>query len=300
MNITISIIVPTLHRKTSVLRLLGSLSSELDKKTTEIIIVEQGDNNESTYRKFVANEALSIRYFFLDDHNTAKAKNLGAKHAVGKYYIFYDDDVAVHKDAIKNMINNFQDSHVGAVGGRVITPGQQIEPNRSDVGRLSSWGAFSDGFSSNIRQNIDTLIGCNMGFRADVFRSIQGFDEQFTGAIREDSDLSLRVKRLGYNVIFDPSAVVTHLREPTGGGRKSEGRLAWNFHFFSNETYFFLKHCRKVYFPLFLVMKTEWALRCMFGFGREVSLRSMITPAAGIIDGIQKYRNLQKSYAYWR
>ena len=280
MKPTISIIIPTLHRKGSLLRLLATIPKSTD---TEIIVVEQGDNN----RRYFS----GVRYYFLADHNTAKAKNIGAAHALGKYYIFYDDDVVLHKNAIQHMVKNFQDKTIGAVGGRVITPGQTIEPNRRDVGRLSPWGSFSDGFSSTIRQKTETLIGCNMAFRADIFKQLHGFDEQFTGAIREDSDLSLRVKNLGYRVVFDPTSVVTHMRELTGGGRKSEGRIAWYYHFFSNETYFFLKHCKKIYFPLFLINHLEWALRCMFGFGREVSVKSVITPIKGIISGIRKYRN---------
>lgn len=290
----ISIIIPTLHRKNSLLRLLDSLLKEFKRKSFEVIIVEQGENNGGVYKAFAKKNGLTLKYLFFDERNTAKAKNAGAAQAGGEYFLFYDDDVVLHKGAVENLMKNFQDKKVGAAGGRVLTPGQTIEPNRTDVGRLTPWGTFSGGFSSTVRQDISTLIGCHMAFRADVFRGLGGFDGRYTGAIREDSDLSLRVKAAGYRAVFDPTAVVTHLREQSGGGRKSEGRIAWYYNFFSNETYFFLKHCKKLFFPIFLALHTEWALRCMFGFGREVSMRSITTPFAGIMDGIRKYYDYRR------
>ena len=117
-------------------------------------------------------------------------------------------------------------------------------------------------------------------------------DEQFTGnAIRLESDLSLRAKKLGYKILFEPTAVVIHHRAPTGGARKSEGRLQWYLDYFSNETYFYLKHRPKILVIVFWITKLNWVIRCMFGIGREVSFRSFYTPFAGMIDGVRKYRS---------
>jgi hypothetical protein len=44
--------------------------------------------------------------------------------------------------------------------------------------------------------------------------------------------------------------------------------------------------------PIFWMTKVEWAMRCMFGFGRDVSMRSISTPFAGMVDGVRKYRSL--------
>ena len=290
----ISIIIPTLHRKVSMLRLLASVAKQ-DAKA-DIVVVEQGYNNGKAYKTFAQKHRLQVSYVHFIGKNSAKARNLGAKQTKGTILVFYDDDVVLESYALENIVRNFEDPTIGCVCGRVLTPGQPVEKNRIDVGRISPWSTFSDGFSSAIRQDIVAAIGCNMAVRKDRFEKVRGFDEQFDGAFREDSDLSLRVEKLGNRVIFDPSAIVTHIREQKGGGRKSEGRIEWYFTFFSNETYFFLKHKNLYWFPVFLATRIEWMLRCMFGFGREVSMRSILTPLAGIMDGVRKYRN----YDYWR
>jgi GT2 family glycosyltransferase len=283
-----SIIIPTYHRKESLLRLLDSFNNQITDKE-EIIIVEQGENNGIEFRKRAKTLRFRLIYLFEKQVGTSRAKNIGAKQARGSYFVFFDDDVIVKKDCIACLIRNLSDKSIGIVGGRVLTPGQKIEENRDDVGRISLLTQFSDGFSSKIKQEADTIIGCNMAIRRDVFSTVNGFDSHFIGAFREESDLCLRVKKSGYKVLFEPEAIVTHMREPKGGARKTEGRLDWYVMFFSNETYFFLKHRPIVLLPVFLFTRLSYILRCMFGFGREVSIRSILTPWKGIWDGVDKF-----------
>jgi len=284
-----SIIIPTYHRKESLIRLLESIQAQ-NEKNIEVIVVEQGDNNGEIYRKIAKEHSIPFTYIFQKTISTSKAKNKGATRSKGKYHIFYDDDVVLQKGAIENITKNFSDSTVGGVAGRVVDKGRNDEARRTDVGRISVFGSFSDGFSSKIRQDVDTVIGCNAAWRKSVFDEVKGFDEKFTGnAMREESDLSLRIKKLGYRIVFDPTATVIHLREPHGGARKTDDRFYWYFHFFSNETYFFLKHRHGILLPVFLLTRLSYILRCMFGFGREVSVRSITTPWKGIINGITKY-----------
>jgi GT2 family glycosyltransferase len=279
------IVIPTFHRKTNLLQLLNSLKHDSSK----ITIVEQGGNNRQDYKKYITN------YIFIRKPSTPHALNVGVYKAQEEFVLFLDDDVTVNKYLIKYHLDNFLDNKVAATVGRIITDGQKIEPDRNDVGRINSIGIISDGFSSTIKQEVDTVIGANTCWRKKVIDELGGFDERFTGnAIRFESDMSLRAKKMGYKIIFEPKAVVYHHRAETGGARKSEGRIQWYFDFFSNETYFFLKHFNNLLLPIFLATKLAWALRCMFGFGREVSVRSMTTPVTGIIDGIKKYYDYRR------
>lgn len=296
MKSSVSIIIPTYKRKESVLRLLKSLVRE-KVKPLEVVIVEQAENNKDSYSKIARKYQISLRYFFLSNPSTPKAMNTGVKVANGKFILFLDDDVVVQNEILQAHINNFRDPMVAATVGRSITRGQRVQRNRKDTGRITWLGHFTDGFSSKIRQYVDTVIGCNSCWRKDIYIALGGIDEQFTGnAMRLESDFSLRAKQRGYKIIFEPSALVKHYRAETGGARKTEGRLQWYFDFFSNEVYFFLKHRFWLILPIFLLTKTEWAIRCMFGFGREVSIRSIITPFAGVLNGIGKYRVYLHTY----
>lgn len=287
----ISVVIPTLNRKNSLHRLIESIVKYYDKSLLEIIIVEQGQNNKKDYYSLFKRSAIAYKYIYTSTKSTSKAKNLGVKYSSRDFILFLDDDVVITRGLINAHLKNYKNISIAAVCGRSITSGQQIESNRSDTGRISYLGSFSDGYSSSIRQEIDTVIGCNASWRREIFNEIGGFDEQYTGnAMREESDLSLRAKKIGYKIIFDPRALVYHMREPVGGSRKTEGRLQWYFDYFSNEVYFFLKHRPAIFLPIYMARKIEWAIRCMFGFGREVSFWSIVTPIRGIINGIHKYK----------
>jgi len=280
----VSIIIPTYKRKESLLRLLRSLATETGQYL-EIIVVVQG--------KKIYKLPQNVKVCYLKRPNMTHARNVGAWRARGKFILYLDDDVIVRKGLIKNHIKNFRDAIVAATTGRVITSGQPVEIENRRVGRVGLLGGVSGGFSSSIRQKVDTVIGCNMCWRRETYFILGGTDERFTGnALREETDLSLRAKAVGYEIIFEPTAVLEHHRAETGGARKSEGRLQWYFDYFSNETYFFLKRRMHFLLPIFWLTKIEWAMRCMFGFGREVSIRSISTPFAGMVDGVRKYRSL--------
>ena len=291
MRLLISLIIPTYKRNRSLRNLLQSLKV-VKNDIFEIIIVSQGKNK-------LKNLGMKVKIIYLSRPSTSHAMNVGANIASGNILLFLDDDVTVCKELISNHRRNFLDPKIGSTCGRVITDGQMVEPNRTDTGRITLLGKVKDGFSSTIRQEVDTVIGCNTCWRKSLYQELGGMDEQFTGnCIRLESDLSLRAKKVGYKIVFEPTAIVEHHRAKTGGARKSEGRLKWYFDYFSNETYFFLKHRSHIFLPICWLTKSEWALKCIFGFGREVSFQSFCTPFAGMVDGVRKYRTFLYNYDY--
>lgn len=293
MGSNISIIIPTYKRKKYVIALLESLKGKVPKGI-EVLIVEQTQNNKTAFSCVAKKSHVSLKYFFLKKPSMTHARNIGIKNAKGEIVFFLDDDCLL-KTKISSFINNFTNKKIVAVAGRSLAEGQKIESDRNNTGSISFFGSFSDGYSSKIPQYIDTVIGCNMAWRKDILQQLGGFDEQFTGnALREESDMSLRAKKNGYKVVFNPEVEVLHVRAESGGARKTEGRLQWYFDFFSNETYFFLKHRPWWTVPFIMTTRWEWAVRCMFGFGREVSIRSITIPLKGFLDGIRKY-NIYKN-----
>lgn len=284
-----SIIIPSYKRKNHLITLLESINAHI-KDDTEVIVVEQGEDNGKDFKKIARELGIPFTYVFLEKPSTPKAKNIGVKKARGEYVLFFDDDVIL-KTSLSAFLDDFKDTSVAGVTGRSLTPGQKVEINANNTGRISLLGKFTDNFSSMLPQKIDTVIGCNAVWRKAIFLELGGFDEQFSGnAMREESDLSLRAKEHGYTILFDPRVEVFHVRAESGGARKTEGRMQWYFDFFSNEAYFFLKHRLLFLVPIILLTRIEWILRCMLGFGREVSIRSFATPFLGYIDGYKKFR----------
>lgn len=290
---TYSLCIPTFKRPDDVVRLLRELSFQ-SYKPQHIFIIEQGENNKNRIEQAAKKYALPIVYRFLPVPSLTKARNVGISLCKSEILLFCDDDISPSKQWAEELCRGLVQTGADAITGRTVTTGQIQEPHCTKTGRFTCLGSVTGGYSSAIAQDIDSVLGCNCGFRTQIFGQVGVFDEQFTGnALREESDMSRRIRNIGGIVAFWPNAEALHLRAKQGGARKTEGRMFWYFHFFSNETYFFLKHFPHILFPLFLASKTEWILRCAFGFGREVSIASFLMPLRGILDGKRKYNSMQ-------
>jgi GT2 family glycosyltransferase len=67
----------------------------------------------------------------------------------------------------------------------------------------------SEGFAH--RQEVEAVIGCCVLFRAEALRAVGLFDEDFF-AYHEDIDWSLRARRAGWTLLYEPYARVFHAR----------------------------------------------------------------------------------------
>jgi GT2 family glycosyltransferase len=72
---------------------------------------------------------------------------------------------------------------------------------------------------------VDHGIGANMSFRRSVIARLGGFRDDYPGtAMREDTDMFVRIKRIGGVAVFAPDAVVDHLPAPHVHGRRFDTR----------------------------------------------------------------------------
>ena len=61
---------------------------------------------------------------------------------------------------------------------------------------------------------LQAFCGCSVLFRKDLFLSLGGFDSRFF-MYYEDADLSWRIRRAGYSIVYEPKAVVRHIHAGT-------------------------------------------------------------------------------------
>ena len=287
MDKLVSVIIPTYNRGAPLVRTLKSLLKQ-EKANFEILVVDQSEKGFDSKKKFLRDHP-EIRYFKISPPNAAAAKNFGVTKAKGKIILFVDDDIEAKEALIAYHLSNYADKKIIGVAGRVVTPGEKEEVARLGIGKIWSWGYVSGGFSSKLKQKVMAVYGCNASWRKEIFLKVGGFDEGFVGnALREETDLSLRAGQWG-KIVFEPEAAVIHCRAKSGGGRK-DNRLTWYRDYFNNETLFMLKQVKWFWWWLFWLIRWQYFIRCLFGFGREVSWRSMLTTWQGIIRGIKNYQ----------
>jgi GT2 family glycosyltransferase len=109
---------------------------------------------------------------------------------------------------MEEMTGPFQDTDVIAVKGAYKTSQRSLTARFAQV-------EFEERFKILRKaSSIDMVDTYSAAFRKDVFWKIGGFDESFPVANNEDTDLSYKLSKLGYRMVFNPEAIVYHLNHP--------------------------------------------------------------------------------------
>lgn len=281
---TVSVVIATLNRHQTLRRTLPALFKQEDW-FDEVIIVDQTDEIPSWFKKFLARFP-KVRFERFSIKRLTSARNYGAKLAQGEIIVFVDDDSLVLPGFFKAHLKSYKDPEVGGVTGREIL---QEDPSFSTSGKgqtITEKGEIIPNTTSKDRGEVDSLWGANMSLRRRLLEKIGGFDEDIL-LIRDESDVSLRLKLLGYKIIYEPKAKIIHLQEKKGGTRFDK-RMDWYFKFFHDEIYFQLKYFSFRYLWHFFWRKLRPILACMFYYGKGHP-RALLTPFKAFWAGYKTY-----------
>ncbi len=290
--IKLSIVIVTYNRRNDLEECLNSLLN-LSEPPSEIIVVDS-NSNDGTHELV---KRYPVEFVNIMERSMVKARNVGLQHAKGDVVAYIDDDVVVSKEWAKYILKPYENETVGGVGGRVVPSGHQettisLPEKYRAIGKL-----FDNGFILNNydipTQNpteVDTLIGCNMSFRRELLLKIGGFDENFMGScFRDDTDVSTRVKKLKYRLIYHPKAVVWHKYKGKAVDRK------WFYWYAYNHFYFCFKNLQPVS-PWKFVRLLRGAFLPPLTYVRKANIKFRPDPSAffyvvlGILDAGRTYK----------
>lgn len=180
------------------------------------------------------------------NHGFAKANNILARRAQGKYLLLLNPDAILHHGAIDALLllaDRRPDA--GIVGGRTLRPDGTLDPG-SCWGFQTLWSlaCFASGLSRTFKhsrlldpeslghwrrdtvRHVDIVTGCLLLTLASTWRQLGGFDEAFW-MYGEDQDLAIRAHHAGFRPMITPGAVATHVvGASSASGRKNVMVLA--------------------------------------------------------------------------
>lgn len=199
MQIKISVIVPT-HKRPQLLKncLLNLCDQTFDSKEYEIITVSDGPDEETAIMvsEFEERQTKNIRFLSLPvKKGPAAARNAGWQSAKGILIAFTDDDCLPDKAWLENIWKHYNDESEIAFTGKVIVPVSQ-QPTDFE---LNTKGLETGNF-----------VTANCVCTKATLAIIGGFDEDFTAAWREDSDLEFKLIQREVPIIKLHDAVVVH------------------------------------------------------------------------------------------
>jgi GT2 family glycosyltransferase len=202
MKLQVSVVVPTHGRPELLGRCLAALAAQtLQRRAYEIVVVADGRDERT--RAAVEASGCGARYVELPQRRgPAAARNAGWRAAAADVVAFTDDDTEPAPDWLAAGLAALA-AGCDAVAGRVVMP----------IGR-----APTDYERDSARLADAEFVTANCFVRTAMLRAVGGFDERFTLAWREDSDLQFELLARGAVVRRAPRAVVVHPVRPAPWG----------------------------------------------------------------------------------
>lgn len=199
--VDVSVVVPTCGRPELLNRCLDALTRQtIDPVRYEIIVVDDAPNAATRdavqgWAARMAARGLLIHYLpSSGPHGPAAARNKGWHAARARIVAFTDDDTTPDPRWLSVGLDAFRNG-AEAVWGRIVMPlnGTPTDYERDAKGLETA-----------------EFVTANCLCRKSVLEQLNGFDERFRLAWREDADFYFRLLRNGVNVRHVPEALVIH------------------------------------------------------------------------------------------
>jgi len=188
----VSIIIPTFNEEKNIERLLLSIKEQSYKKI-EVIVVDDGSCDNTKLKVKNAKLGRELRFFEREHAERSVQRNFGAKKAKGKYLIFLDADMELHKGLIASIVKKMKSGRYGAL----------IIPERTAG---ESFLARVRRFERDMYRG-DATVEVARAFPKKIFKEFGGYDENLTGA--EDYDLPYRISK-SHKVGWSGSYLIHH------------------------------------------------------------------------------------------
>ena len=240
----LSVIIVNYNARLLIEQCIISVKKALHTIPGEIIVV---DNHSTDGSKEYLQTLTGIKLVFNGENiGFAKACNQGFKTSTGKFVLFLNPDTIVPATALSACIAFFEShTEAGAIGvrmmdgnGRFLKESKRGYPSPS-VSFYKLFGlsaifprskTFAKYYQGHLHEkdisNVEVLSGAFMMIRAEVFKKVNGFDEDFF-MYGEDIDLSLRINKAGYKNYYLGNIGVTHFK---GGSTTYNSQYVQDFY----------------------------------------------------------------------
>jgi len=252
---SISVIIVSWNARDYLAKCLSSLSATGGSLIQEIIVVDNASTDGSP--AMVAQCFPDARLVCAGENlGFARANNLGATFASGRYLALVNSDVVVHPDCLQRLTELLEsDPSVGLAGPRVFGRDQKLQITRSQfptvwntachflgLDRIFPGRRFFAGFDGRPedhehRADAEVLSGCFWLIRRRAFDLIGGLDERFF-FYAEDVDWCKRCKDAGWKAVYLPEATATHF----GGGSSANAPVRYSIQMLRANLAYWEKH----------------------------------------------------------
>ncbi len=187
MTSEVSVIIPVFNRRAMVTEAIASVLAQREVRF-ELIVINDGstDGTGTAVEQALEDSTRPVRVIETENRGAAAARNLGADAASAPLLAFLDSDDLWSPEKLARQLAFMRDHpefHISQCDELWIRNGRRVNPG------LRHRKRSGDIFIDSLRTCLISPSAAIM--RADLFRSMDGFDESMAAA--EDYDLWLRI-----------------------------------------------------------------------------------------------------------
>ncbi len=210
-SIVLSIVIPTHNSRKTIYDLLTSINNSrfYNFNEVEIIIVDDHSTDQTVQviKSVTPQMKTTVHVMVLRQNlGPARARNLGAKKARGKYLLFLDSDVVLAKNTLVFAFKFAKKNHVRAFTG-IWHYRQNSSRFFPQFKALRDWAYWFIEREKKARYYLfSTRIA---GIEKKLFNSIGGFNTQYPEPTVEDIELTYRIEKIK-KIRFSSKLLVYH------------------------------------------------------------------------------------------
>lgn len=225
-NPLVSIIIPNRDKLEFLQPCVESVLEKTSYADYEILIVDNQSTDPDVldyYEELRQRLQGRLRVLSFDtEFNFSAMNNLAAREAKGDYLLLLNNDTQiVQSEWLERLLSYGQRSDVGIVGPRLVYPESGKLQHAGVVLGMSGIAdhPFNNVLSisepgymnrAQVDQNYSAVTAACLLVRKSVYEQVGGMDEERLKVLFNDIDLCLKVRELGYKIVWTPYATVVH------------------------------------------------------------------------------------------
>jgi len=212
----VTLYIPCYNAESFIRRCLDSVMAQT-YPLQEILVIDDGCTDKTLE---IVKEYPKVKVIA---HPQNKGLGAGRNTALNSVHTEYianlDADCVAQPDWLEKLMESMADETLAGVGGRLIESFQSTVPDYwRTIHMKQHWG-------NQPCRNPDWIWGHSAVFMTAALKKAGGYDEKFRTNY-EDIDISGKLRAAGYDLGYQPLAVVKHLRRDTA---KSVLRTRWRW-----------------------------------------------------------------------
>ena len=216
-----SVVIPVFNQSAHTVRCLRALAAHPPTAPVEVIVVDDGSSDD-TLALLRQVEGLRLHPRPANGGFIA-ACNDGLALARGEYVVFLNNDTVPQPGWLDTLLDTFAaEPGTGIAGARLLYPDGRLQEaggaiyrdgSADKLGRLRepAHPAFS------YLRRVDYCSGAAIALPRALMRELGGFDTHYAPAFYEDTDLAMKIRARGLQVLCNPFSEVVHVEGATAG-----------------------------------------------------------------------------------